>query len=146
MESRSLKKIRASTGFEPMTSVLPVRCSTNWAMKPHIGSEVNLLSSCLPWGVKWCEVYENNSYWTAVVDERQLILSQILLWNLGHYFNVFLQLVPVYFIWTGGLGFSTDQIGTVLLCVAAPVLFLQVWLFPKVHTQEKITDSHFWIF
>ena len=26
-------------------------------MKPHIGSVVNLLSSCLPWGVKWCEVY-----------------------------------------------------------------------------------------
>ena len=56
------KKIRASMGFEPVTSALPVRCSTNWAMKPHIGSEVNLLSSYLPWGVKWCEVYENNSY------------------------------------------------------------------------------------
>ena len=50
-------------GFEPVTSALPVRCSTNWAMKPHIGSEVNLLSSYLPWGVKWCEVYEIiNSY------------------------------------------------------------------------------------
>ena len=36
------KKIRASTGFEPMTSAIPVRCSTNWAMKPHIGSKVNL--------------------------------------------------------------------------------------------------------
>ena len=35
------KKIRASTGFEPVTSAIPVRCSTNWAMKPHIGSEVN---------------------------------------------------------------------------------------------------------
>ena len=43
MERRSLKKIRASTGFEPVTSALPVRFSTNWAMKPHIGSEVNLL-------------------------------------------------------------------------------------------------------
>jgi len=31
----------------------------------------------------------------------------------------------------GGLGFSTDQIGTALLCVAAPILFLQVWLYPK---------------
>ena len=36
MERRSLKKIRASTGFEPMTSAIPVRCSTNRAMKPHI--------------------------------------------------------------------------------------------------------------
>ena len=26
----------------------PVRCSTNWAVKPHIGSEVILLSSYLP--------------------------------------------------------------------------------------------------
>ena len=34
------KTIRASTGFEPVTSALPVRCSTNWAMKPHTGSEV----------------------------------------------------------------------------------------------------------
>ena len=28
-----------------MTSAMPVRCSTNRAMKPHAGSEVNLLSS-----------------------------------------------------------------------------------------------------
>ena len=53
LERWSLKKIRASTGFEPVTSAIPVRCSTNWAMKPHNGSEVNLLSSYLPWGVKW---------------------------------------------------------------------------------------------
>ena len=56
------KKIRASTGFEPVTSAIPVRCSTNWAMKPHIGSEVNLLSSYLP--VQWNDVkfIWNNSY------------------------------------------------------------------------------------
>ena len=42
------KKIRASTGFKPVTSAVPVRCSTNWAMKPHIGRELNLLSSYLP--------------------------------------------------------------------------------------------------
>ena len=29
----SLKKIQAWTGFEPMTSVIPVQCSTNWAIK-----------------------------------------------------------------------------------------------------------------
>ena len=34
LERRSLKKIRASTGFKPVTSAIPVRCSTNWAMKP----------------------------------------------------------------------------------------------------------------
>ncbi|XP_020614457.1 probable peptide/nitrate transporter At3g43790 isoform X2 [Orbicella faveolata] len=31
----------------------------------------------------------------------------------------------------GGLGFSTNQIGTALLCVAAPLLFLQMWTYPK---------------
>ena len=45
--------------------------SPNWAMKPHIGNEVNLLSSYLPWGVKWCEVYEIIHIWTAVVDESE---------------------------------------------------------------------------
>ena len=29
LKRRSLKKIRASTGFEPMTSAIPVQCSTN---------------------------------------------------------------------------------------------------------------------
>ena len=48
------EKIRASTGFEPVTSAIPMRCSTNWAMKPHIGSEVKLLSSDLP--VRWNDV------------------------------------------------------------------------------------------
>ena len=51
LEGRSLKNIRASTGFESVTSAIPVRCSTNWAVKPHIGSEVNLLSAYLP--VQW---------------------------------------------------------------------------------------------
>ena len=74
LERRSLKKIRASTGFEPVTSALPVRCSTNWAMKPHIGSEVNLLSSYLPWGVKWWEVYEIIHFWTAVEDESDYFI------------------------------------------------------------------------
>ena len=57
LKRRSLKKIRASMGFQPVNSAIPVRCSTNWAMKPHIGSVVNLLSSYFPGGVKWCEVY-----------------------------------------------------------------------------------------
>ena len=29
-----LKKIQVGTGFEPMTSAIPVQCSTNWANKP----------------------------------------------------------------------------------------------------------------
>ena len=48
LEGRSLKNMRTSTGFEPVASAKPVRCSTNWAVKPHIVNEVNLLNSCLP--------------------------------------------------------------------------------------------------
>ena len=40
---KQLERRRASTGFEPVTSAMPLRCSTNWAMKLHFGSEVNLL-------------------------------------------------------------------------------------------------------
>ena len=54
LEGRSLKNIRASTGFEPVNSAIPGRCSTKWAVKPHVGSEVNLLNSCLP--VQWNDV------------------------------------------------------------------------------------------
>ena len=67
LEGRSLKNIRASMGFEPVTSAVPVRCLTNWDVKLHIGSEVNLLSSYLP--VQW---YDVNMYeihiCTVVVD------------------------------------------------------------------------------
>ena len=52
------KKIRASTGFKPVTSTIPVRCSINWAMKPHMGSE--FISSREEWNdVKYIW---NNSY------------------------------------------------------------------------------------
>ena len=39
VEKKKPEKIRASTGSEPVTSAIPVRCSTNRATKPHIGSE-----------------------------------------------------------------------------------------------------------
>ena len=34
LRKESLKKIQARTGFEPMTSAIPVQRSTNWAIKP----------------------------------------------------------------------------------------------------------------
>ena len=34
LRKEAWKKFRTSTGFEPVTSWLPVRCSTNWAVKP----------------------------------------------------------------------------------------------------------------
>ena len=61
MERKKPENIRASTGFEPVTSVILVRCSTNWAVKPHIGNEVNFFSSYLP--VQWNDVkFIWNSY------------------------------------------------------------------------------------
>ena len=45
---KKAEKIRASRVFEPVISAIPVLFSTNRAMKPQIGSEVNLLSSYLP--------------------------------------------------------------------------------------------------
>ena len=61
-KEEAYKQIRASTGLESVTSAIPVRCFTNWAMKPHIASEANLLSSYLP--VQWNDVkfIWNNSY------------------------------------------------------------------------------------
>ena len=37
---KARKKIWAWTGFEPMTSAIPVQCSTNWAIKPTGGSSL----------------------------------------------------------------------------------------------------------
>ena len=51
LERRSLKKSGLQRDSNLWPPRIPVRCSTNWAMKPHIGSEVNLLSSYLP--VQW---------------------------------------------------------------------------------------------
>ena len=72
LEGRSLKNIRASTGFEPVTSVTPWRCSTNSAVKPHIESEVNLLSSYLP--LQWNDV-------KALIFFK-LLPSNCLKWNI----------------------------------------------------------------
>ena len=48
--------------FKPVTSATPARCSTNWAMKPHIGIEVNLFSSYLRQEWNFVKYICNNSY------------------------------------------------------------------------------------
>ena len=53
-------------------------------------------------------------------------------------------------IYTGGLGFSTDQIGTALLCVAGPMLVLQFWVYPKVNVKAfgcliRVVNAIHWI-
>ena len=46
------QKFRTSTGFEPVTSRLPVQCSTNWAMKPLTLGADQLWVHMFPWK-KW---------------------------------------------------------------------------------------------
>ena len=59
------KTFRTSTGFEPVTSRLPVRCSTNWAMKPLTLGAGQLWVHMFPWK-KWVlMIYEINHIWTA---------------------------------------------------------------------------------
>ena len=41
----------------------------------------------------------------------------------------------LFTVMIGGLGFSTNQIGTALLSVAVPLLFLQMWTYPKVQSR-----------
>ena len=50
------EKIKASTGFEPVTSAIPVRCSEAEyeAIQWERGQFIEFI---LPWGVKWYEVY-----------------------------------------------------------------------------------------
>ena len=52
LRKEAWKKFRTSTGFEPVTSRLPVRCSTNWAMKPLTLGTSQLWVRMFPWK-KW---------------------------------------------------------------------------------------------
>ena len=65
LRKEAWKKFRTSTGFEPVTSRLPVRCSTNWAMKPLTLGAGQLWVHMFPWK-KWVlMIYEINHIWTA---------------------------------------------------------------------------------
>ena len=61
LRKEAWKKFRTSTGFEPVTSRLPVRCSTNWAMKPlTLGAGQLWVHNMFPWK-KWeLMIYEIN--------------------------------------------------------------------------------------
>ena len=65
LRKEAWKKFRTSTGFKPVTSRLPVRCSTNWAMKPLTLGAGQLWVHMFPWK-KWVlMIYEINRIWTA---------------------------------------------------------------------------------
>ena len=71
------KKSGLQRDSNPWPPRIPVPCSTNWAIKPHVRSEVNLLSSCLPVRSEMMWIISDIVHiWTAVVDECEEWLSQ----------------------------------------------------------------------
>ena len=72
-----------------MTSAIPVRCSTNWATKPHNRSKVNLLSSGVL-SIRWNIPVWNSGYSIRQMEQyfpvrwinpSQVIRFQVLLKN-----------------------------------------------------------------
>ena len=76
-EEARKKKFRTSTGFEPVTSRLPVRCSTNWAVKPLTWGAGQLWVHMFPWK-KWVLLIDEiNHIWTVEMKwKRRKILNQ----------------------------------------------------------------------
>ena len=65
LRKEAWKKFRTPTGFEPVTSRLPVWYSTNWAMKPLTLGAGQLWVHMFPWK-KWVlMIYEINHIWPA---------------------------------------------------------------------------------
>ena len=65
LRKEAWKKFRTSTGFEPVTSRLLVRCSTNWALKPLTLGAGQLWVHIFPWKNWVLMVYEINHIRTA---------------------------------------------------------------------------------
>ena len=123
LEGRSLKKSGLQREFEPVTSAIPVRCSTNWAMKPHIGSEVNLLNSYIS-REAWNDVKYvwNDSYGLGSFPFVLMVRITRLLWRMVIYLPmmaVFWGLVSVCVYWTcvGGGGILDMCWRLVSVCV-----------------------------
>ena len=70
-ENKDWKKIQACMGFEPMTSAIPVQCSTNWANK-LTGSWSLCWFQINPWSDEWTAKNIWKSYnWTVDKDVNE---------------------------------------------------------------------------
>ena len=70
LRKEAWKKFRTSTGLETRDLAIPVRCSTNWAMKPLTLGAGQLWVHMFPWK-KWVlMIYEINHIWTAEMKWR----------------------------------------------------------------------------
>ena len=110
------KKIRASTWFEPVTSALPVRCSTNWAMNfmytshhftPHGRYELNKLTS-LPMCGFIAQLVEQRTGNAEVIGSNPV---EALIFS-GFFFPVALQNLLRWSFFT-----FSDSITWVFLCI-----------------------------
>ena len=70
LRKESLKKIQAWKGFEPMTSEMPVQCSTNWAIKPT-GSLFDLSAPYI--FRSFCYQEQNERSTTRVHSEQEIV-------------------------------------------------------------------------
>ena len=86
LRKESLKKIQAWTGFEPMTSAIPVQCSTNWAIKPT-GSWS--LCEFVIYPLRRWDESENSYIWTA---EGRINKWMIIAGNCSHDHRFLLQM------------------------------------------------------
>ena len=74
------EKMRASTGFESVTSTIPVQCSTNWAMYEATnweqGQFIEFIQCISVRSETMWSIYEIIHIWTVVEDESEEWSSQ----------------------------------------------------------------------
>ena len=83
--NESLKKIQAWTGFKPMTSVILLHCSTNWAIKPSRSWSCNLLVRNIPVEGEECKWIYEISYNQTVEKDMKTWLIITVIWYFLYY-------------------------------------------------------------
>ena len=78
-EIKAWKKIQACTGFAPMTSAIPLECSTNWAIKPT-GSRPRCrwVRNIPVEGEEYKWIYESSYIWTAENDIKIWLIIAVM--------------------------------------------------------------------
>ena len=99
LERRSLKKISASAGFEPVTSAIPVQCSNYGATRWERDQFIEFISP-VRWNDMKC-IYEIIYIWTAVVDESEEWSWRAFIYNRSSNMNYFIYILHIISLLTG---------------------------------------------
>ena len=127
------EKIRASTGFEPVTSAILVRCSTNWAMWLH--SSVGRASH---W---YCGGHGFESRWSP--DFFRLLLSNCLNWKIYCDDHSLLSSTTAVHIWIISYNFTSMIIIMIMIMIMIVIMIIiMLWVF----LFNKLLDYEFEIF